>query len=59
VIRLVREYCAEFRDTMRATWLELRAERNWFGLGVLVLLMPIIFVSTLLAAVGDRLTGPE
>jgi hypothetical protein len=57
VIRLVKVYLREFVDSMRATWSELRAERNWLGLGVLVVLMPLIFVSAIFAALAD--IGPE
>lgn len=49
----LRQFGAELAGHLR----ELRAERNWFGIGLLLLCTPLLFVATVLVDLSE--IGPE
>jgi hypothetical protein len=57
VIRHLRIYWGEFRASVGDCCRELREDRHWLGLALLVVLTPLLFVSAILAALTD--IGPE
>lgn len=53
----LREYWGEFVAGCRDSYRELSADRNWLGIGILTICLPLLFVAAVLAALGD--IGPD
>ncbi len=57
MIQRLREYWAEFAAGVATAWRELREERNYLGLAVLLVCLPLLAVASVLAWLGD--IGPD